>query len=96
MTFSPKDGSVKDTFHGTTSLVLSLGFFIPLFNIGLCAVSIWFAIRALRLVDTDPKHYGGRTYAIIGLVLSITTILVTIIGIIIYGVRKIQCGSVGV
>ena len=37
----------KDAFHAKIAFYLSLGFWIPLFNIGLCIVSIILASKAL-------------------------------------------------
>jgi len=72
----------KDNFYAKTAFILSLGFWIPLFNIGLTIVSIFFACKALKLVDKDPKKYSGRTLAIIALILSITTLVGMFAGLI--------------
>ena len=72
----------KDNFYAKTALILSLGFWIPLFNIGLTIVSIFFSLKALNLVDKHPKKFSGRTFAIIALVLSITTLVAMLAGII--------------
>jgi hypothetical protein len=74
----------KDSFYGKAALYLSLGFWIPLFNIGLCATSIYLAIRALKQVDENPERYDGKNQAVIALVLSSTSILLTLIGTAIY------------
>ena len=74
---------MTDSFYGKVALILSLGFWIPLFNIGLCAVSIYLALKALKLTDEDPKKYGGRKQAVIALILSTTSILLTAIGIVV-------------
>ena len=70
----------KDNFYAKTAFILSLGLWIPLFNIGLTIVSIFFACKALKLVDKNPKKYSGRTFAILALVLSITTLIGMIAG----------------
>jgi uncharacterized membrane protein len=73
-----------DKFHAKTAFFLSLGFFIPLFNIGFILVSIFLAFKALKLIEKHPKQYSGKGYAITALVISITAIILTIIGFIIY------------
>lgn len=89
MVHAYKEGEpdMTDSFYGKTALFLSLGFWIPLFNIGLCAISIYLAIKCLKLTDIDPKKYGGRKQAVIALVLSSTSILLTIIGSAIFLLR---------
>jgi hypothetical protein len=80
----------KDKFFAKLSFYLSLGFWIPLFNIGLTAVSLYYAIKALKLINKNPHKYGGRWYTIIAMVLDITTLVATLAGVIIYGLRKIS------
>ncbi len=81
----------KDKFYGKTALILSLGFFIPMFNIGLSIVSIWLALKALRKVDENPKKYGGRKYAVAALVISVMTVILTVFGTAIYAFEKLRC-----
>jgi hypothetical protein len=82
----------RDCFYAKTAFILSLGFWIPLFNIGLCVVSIYFAIKSLRLINKNSKRYGDIKYVIAALVLSITTIIVTVIGISIFALKQLKCG----
>lgn len=78
-----------DDFYAKTALVLSLGFWIPLFNIGLCIVAFWFAVKALKLSDKNPTKFGGRKHATIALVISVATLILTIAGATIFGIRKV-------
>lgn len=73
-----------DKFHAKTAFFLSLGFWIPLFNIGFTLVSIFFAIKSLKLIEKQPKKYVGKGYAITALIISITALVLTIIGFFIY------------
>ncbi len=81
----------KDSFYAKASFYLSLGFWIPLFNLAICSVSIALAITSLRMAHKEPNKYGGRRYAIIALVLSVTSILLTVVGFIIYTAQKGIC-----
>jgi hypothetical protein len=83
----------KDCFYAKVSFFLSLGFFIPLFNLAICAGSLVTAIMALKLNYRDPKKFGGRGYAIAALILSVTGIALTIIGLIIYLMSERICLS---
>ena len=79
----------KDNFYAKTAFILSLGFWIPLFNIGLTTVSIFFACKALKLVDKNPKKYSGRILAIFSLILSITALFLMIAGVIYWLINNI-------
>ncbi len=81
----------KDSFYAKTAFFLSLGFWIPLFNIGLTIVSIYFALKALKLSEKNPKKYGGRKYAVIALVLSVSALALTFAWATIFGLRKLIC-----
>ena len=83
--------SKKDSFYAKTAFILSLGFWIPLFNVGLTLVSIYLAVKALKLTEKNPKKYGGRKYAVIALILSISALVLTLVGGTIFGLRKLIC-----
>jgi uncharacterized membrane protein len=78
----------KDEFYGKAAMYLSFGFWIPLFNIGLCAVAIYLAFKALKLADADPTRFDGRKQAVVALVLSATSLLLTAIGVYLSLFRK--------
>lgn len=88
-----KKDSQKDSFYAKVSFYLSLGFFIPLFNIALCTGAIITSVMALKLNYKDPKNFGGRGYAIAALVMSIAGIVLTVIGLIIYLMSDRICMS---
>ena len=73
-----------DEFHAKTAFFLSLGFWIPLFNVGFTLLSIFFAVKALNLIEKKPKKYSGKAYAITASIISITALVLTIMGFIIY------------
>ena len=74
----------RDNFHAKVAFFLSLGFWVPLFNIGFCTVAIILGSIALKRHYQAPKYYGGAGYAITALVLSITSIFLTSVGFLIY------------
>jgi len=78
----------KDSFYAKVSFYLSLGFWVPLFNLALSMISIFYAMKALKLIKKKPNKYGGFTYAIIALVLSVSSLLMSVFGIIVYFKKK--------
>jgi len=78
----------KDLFYSKLSLVLSLGFWIPLLNYPLSIMAIVFGITALKLAHKDPNRYGGRTYAVIGIILGTIPILLSISVLLIPAARE--------
>ncbi len=84
----------KDKFDAKLSFILSLGFVIPLFNIGLCIVSLVLAINSIRYMRKYPEKYEGLGYAITAIVISLSTLILSIIFIIIYIYRKMTCDMI--
>ena len=82
-----------DDFYAKVAFYLSLGFWIPLFNIGLCLTALAIAIRVLRNIFRDPANHGGFGYAVAAIILSITSLLLTIIGILIYLLTPRICAT---
>ena len=83
----------KDSFNAKLSFFLSLGFWVPLFNVGLCIVSIMIASKVLRLHFQDPEESSGIIYAVIALALSITSLVLTFLGLLIYLFSGAVCTS---
>lgn len=83
----------KDSFHAKLAFFLSLGFWIPLFNIGLCIISLVLSIKALRLYLKNPGRYGGLGFAIAAFVISVASIITTIVVFILYLSSEQICGS---
>lgn len=84
----------KNLFTANLAFWLSMGFWIPLFNIGFAAVAIWQGVKAVRLADADPKSFGGRGRALAAVIIGITTLVLTFIGIILYSIRFMTCGPI--
>jgi len=83
-----------DCFHAKVAFFLSLGFWVPLFNVALCIISIVFALKALRLYFKKPRRHGGVGYFIAALVLSLSGLVLTAAGLILYLMSNKICGSV--
>jgi hypothetical protein len=79
-----KEKNKRDKFHAKLAFYLSLGFWVPLFNVGLCITSLIIAIMAIKKHSKDPKCFGGIGYAITALILSITSLILSILGLILY------------
>ena len=88
-----KQGSKPDDFYAKVAFYLSLGFWIPLFNIGLCISSIVIAVFVLRKMFREPGKHGGFGYAVAAIVLSITSLILTVIGIVIYLLSPNICAT---
>jgi hypothetical protein len=74
----------KDAYLSKLSFYLALGFWIPFLNIGLVAISLWLAIVSVKRCLKHPDSFGGMGYAIASIIIGVTTIAMTIIGLIIY------------
>ena len=80
----------KDNFYAKIALILSLGFWIPLFNIGLAATSIIMAMKALQKIDQNDKKYAGRKMAILSLAISLTVLITSIVTLAVFTWHKIE------
>ncbi|MFH1850379.1 MAG: hypothetical protein ABH879_09460 [archaeon] len=74
----------QDSLYAKVAFFLSLGFWIPLFNIAISIISAYFAVIAIQKIMRDPKKYGGLKYAVIALVLSASSLIMTVIGMVLY------------
>src|SRR3989344_8064694 len=64
----------KDSFEAKFAFCLSLGFLIPLFNMAICPISFWMAVKAMKKIGSEPKKFGGKGYALAAIILSVTSI----------------------
>ena len=64
-----------------TSFVFGLFFWLPLLNVILGILAIILGVKARRLVLSEPDKYGGKTFAIIGIILGGIPILFSIVGL---------------
>ncbi|MCP3684163.1 MAG: hypothetical protein GY861_15890 [bacterium] len=83
----------KDSFHAKLAFWISLGFWIPLFNIGICIAAIILAVQALKKQSNDPERFGGLRFAIIAIVLAVSGLALTIFGYVAYLMSDAICGS---
>jgi len=54
-----------------TSFVLGLFFWVPLLNIFIGVLAVFIGVKALINIKKNPKKYGGKGLAIIGIILGI-------------------------
>ena len=92
MNKSRKTVTKKDSFLAKLSFWLSMGFWVPLFNIGLAVASIIIAFKALHRKLTDTR-FGGLGYIIVALAISFSVLIGSIIFLFIYLYRKLTCES---
>ena len=52
------------------SLALSLSSLIPLLNLGIAPMAVYFGIKALKEIERNPEEYGGKIYAITGIIIG--------------------------
>ncbi len=81
----------KDKFLAKTAFFLSLFSWLPLLNIGICIISVLVAIKALKLIDHESKRFGGSLYAYIGLAISASMLIISIIFMVIFAYRRLTC-----
>ncbi|MBW2979839.1 DUF4190 domain-containing protein [Candidatus Woesearchaeota archaeon] len=74
----------KEKSLAVTSFTLSLFFWIPLLNVFLGTLAIVFGVGALKNIKKSPSTYGGRAYAIAGTILGSLTIVLSLMGLILY------------
>ena len=83
----------KDSFNAKLSFILSMGFFIPLFNIGLSIAALIIAINSLRRINQYPDKFDGLKYSIAAITISATTIVLSIIFIFAYMYQRMSCDT---
>jgi hypothetical protein len=77
-----------DLFYSKLSFALGLGFWIPLLNYPLSILAIIFGINALKLAHKNPERYGGRGFAVAGIILGTLPILLGITVLLIPSTRE--------
>lgn len=83
----------KDSFKAKLAFWLSMGFWLPLFNVGLSFAAIILALKALKAIDKNPVYVGGRAYAIIALIIGVTSFAGSILFFAVYAYRKLTCDA---
>lgn len=86
----------KSKAMAIVSFLFGLTFWIPLLNLIFGAVAIYTGIKSLIMIKKEPANYGGKGFAITGIVLgSIVYITyITGFGICLSGYKEI-CKNIG-
>ena len=71
----------KSKITAVTSFIFGLIFWIPVLNLIFGVLAIYLGIRALKHIKKDPERYGGKGFAVIGIILGTITIIGLIIGL---------------
>ncbi len=83
-----KNAGKKDSFYAKVSMFLGLGFWVPLLNIPLSILAIIMGITALKLAHNHPERYGGRKFAMTGIVLGFIPLILMLIAFLLPGPRE--------
>ena len=80
-----------------TSFICSLFFWIPLLNIIFGILAIYFGLKALNNIKKEPDKYGGKAFALAGIVLGAIPVLFYLIslGICLSGYKEF-CKAIGI
>lgn len=86
----------KSRIMPLASFFFGMAFWIPLLNLLFALPSIYFGIKAFKKIRQNPKQYGGKWFAVIGIVLGAFVYLSYLIGfsMCIYGSGEI-CRNMG-
>ena len=86
----------KSRAMALTSFVFGLFFWIQLLNLIFGALAVYLGFKSLGKIKKEPRLYGGKWFAIIGIVLSVLVYLtyLTGVGMCVFGYKGI-CTSIG-
>jgi len=86
----------KSKGMAVASFAFGLTFWIPLLNIVFGIFAIYFGVRALKNIKTNPKKFGGKWFAITGITLAILPITFYLwgLGLCLTGYKEI-CENMG-
>jgi hypothetical protein len=87
----------KSRAMAITSMAFGLLFWIPLINLIFGAFSIYLGIKSLIKIRKNPELYGGRWFAITGILLSALVYILYFggIGMCLFGFDEV-CSSLGI
>jgi len=71
----------KSRAMAITSFGFGLTFWIPLLNLIFGLLAIYLGIKALRSIKSSPDKYGGKWFAITGIVLGTIPIILSLTGV---------------
>ena len=78
------------------SFAFGLAFWIPLLNLICGALAIYLGIKSLARIRKEPGKYGGKWFAVIGIILGAIVYVTYIIGLgICMSGSKPVCGNIG-
>lgn len=67
---------MKSKSTAMASFILGLISWVPLFNFVIAPAGVYFGIVAIRKIKKEPDKYGGKGYAIAGIIIcGIVTLL---------------------
>lgn len=84
----------KDYFTAKLSFWFGIFSWIPLFNFGLSFAAAFFGIKAIRRIISHPDKFGGKWYAIIGMIIGVSVFVSSVVFLAVYLVQKMSCTQV--
>ena len=86
----------KSRIMPLASFLFGVAFWIPLLNLIFAVFALYFGIASLKKISHKPKRYGGKWFAIIGIILGLLVYITYFIGfgMCFYGNKDI-CGNMG-
>ncbi|MFP4403839.1 MAG: hypothetical protein ACLFPJ_05800 [Candidatus Woesearchaeota archaeon] len=91
--YNLKNNNQKDSFQAKIAFFLSLFSWIPLFNFGFAPISFFLAYNAYKKYKKYPQKFNGLFYFSFAMVISLTSIILTIVGLVIYLFSEEICTS---
>lgn len=87
----------KSKASAIASFICSLAFWIPLVNIIFGLLAVFLGLKALNNIKKAPDKYGGKAFAIAGIVLGTLPIISYLIslGICLSGYKEV-CKTIGI
>jgi hypothetical protein len=78
------------------SFIFGLTFWIPLLNLIFGLLAIFLGIKAVIKIKKEPDKYGGKWFAIIGIILGALVYItyLTGVGMCLFGYKEI-CNNIG-
>ena len=86
----------KSKALAVTSFIFGLIFWIPLLNLIFGALAIYLGFKALGKIKKEPVKYGGKRFAIVGIILGFIVYLTyfTGVGMCLLGYKEV-CKNIG-
>ena len=86
----------KSRAASLASFFFGLAFWIPLLNMIFAVPALYLGLKALKKIRKNPRQYGGRWFAFLGIALGALVYITYLIGVLmcIYGYKDI-CRNIG-